>query len=143
LIFQECQWLTALYCHYVDRGEASRIADLFTVDGICKVGGEHHGRDQIRKAIRAREENKDRISRHVCNNFVLNSVSDTAASGTVYLTLYRSDGPEDRKIAELEGPVVIGEYRDKYVKTSEGWRFSYREVEASFFLEEPDYGTKD
>lgn len=131
-IFHECQRLTTLYCHYVDHGEASRIADLFSVDGICKVGGEHRGRDQIRKAFRVREENKGRISRHVCNNFVLNSASDTEASGTVYLTLYRSDGPEDRKIAELEGPVVVGEYRDKYVKTSEGWRFSYREVEASF-----------
>jgi len=131
-IFQECQRLTALYCHYVDHGEASKIADLFSEDGICVVGGKHRGRDQIRKAFRVREENKGRISRHVCNNFVLHSVNDTEASGTVYLTLYRSDGPEDRKIAKLEGPVVVGEYRDKFVKTNEGWRFSLREIEASF-----------
>lgn len=131
-IFYECQRLTVLYCHYIDHGKASKVAELFSEDGICMVGGEYRGREQICKAFLMREENKGRISRHVCNNFVLNSVSDSEASGTVYITLYRSDGPEDRKFAELEGPVVVGEYRDKYVKTLDGWKIAYREVEASF-----------
>ena len=33
-IERECQRLVTAYCHYVDHGEAERIADLFREDGV-------------------------------------------------------------------------------------------------------------
>ena len=34
LIERECERLVAQFCHYVDHGQAQRIADLFSEDGV-------------------------------------------------------------------------------------------------------------
>ncbi|MCH8850460.1 MAG: nuclear transport factor 2 family protein [Chloroflexi bacterium] len=72
------------------------------------------------------------MSRHVCNDFLLNIIDEDHAEGTVYLTLYRHDGEPGRRLSPLEGPQMVGEYRDRFVRTSEGWRFAHREIEISF-----------
>ena len=35
-------------------------------------------------------------------------------------------------MAPLEGPQIVGEYRDRFVRTPDGWRFARREIEVSF-----------
>ena len=57
------------------------------------------------------------------------------ATGVVYLTLYRYDGDPERKASPLEGPQMVGEYRDQFVLTSEGWRIKDRRIHVNFVRE--------
>jgi len=94
------------------------------------------GQEQLRKGFGAREANTARMSRHVCNNLLLEVIDNDHAEGTVYLTLYRHDGEEGRKLSPLEGTAVVGEYRDRFVRTAQGWRFEERRIFVSFLREE-------
>lgn len=132
-IERECERLVTKYCHYVDHGEAAKIADLFTEDGVWQSAKTTMtGRDQVRKGFQRRQDNKGRMSRHVCNNLLIDVISATEATGTVYLTLYRHDGETERPFSPLEGPLKVGEYRDRFLKTKEGWRFARREILVNF-----------
>ena len=133
LIENECQRLVTLYCHYIDHGEAERVAELFSKDGRW-VSDQvtMDGVEQIRKGFAQRQANAKRMSRHVCNNFHVEVQDEDHAEGCVYLTLYRHDGKEGRALSRLEGPALVGEYRDSFVRTREGWRIANRKMEASF-----------
>jgi ketosteroid isomerase-like protein len=132
-IERECERLVTRYCHHCDHGEAARVADLFTEDGIWESPeAKLVGRDQIREGFQRRQDMKERMSRHVCNNLLVDVVNENEAEGTVYLTLYRHDGEAGRPFAPLDGPVMVGEYRDHFLKTDEGWRISRRTVVVSF-----------
>ena len=133
LIERECERLVTRYCHYVDHGEAERIADLFAKEGVWRGPGVvMDGQDELRKGFAARQANRARMSRHVCNNLLIDVIDEDRAEGTVYLTLYRHDGEEDRRVSPLEGPELVGEYRDRFVRTAEGWRFAERVTRVSF-----------
>ena len=86
LIERECERLVTAYCHYVDHGEAERIAELFSEDGVwTSAEATMDGREAIRKAMAVRQANVARMSRHVCNNFLLDIIDADHAEGTVYL----------------------------------------------------------
>ena len=132
-IERECERLVSRDCHFVDHGEAERIADRFAKEGVwVSPQVTMEGIDQVRAGFRRRQENRGRISRHVCNNCVIDVIDQDHAEGCVYLTLYRHDGEEGRGMAPLEGPQIVGEYRDRFVRTPDGWRFARREIEVSF-----------
>jgi hypothetical protein len=134
LIERECQRLVTLYCHYVDHGHAERIADLFTDDGVWRSAEvTMAGREQLRRGFEQRQANRRRASCHVCTSLLVEVTDADHAEGCAYLTLYRHDGEEGRTFSPLDGgPVVVGEYRDRFVRTQDGWRFAVREIEVSF-----------
>jgi hypothetical protein len=133
LIERECERLVTQYCHYVDHDEAAKIADLFTEDGVWKSAQfTMTGLDQLRKGFQGRQDNKGRMSRHVCNNLLVDVISETEAVGTVYLTLYFHDGEIGRASSPTDSLQKLGEYRDRFVKTKEGWRFARRESVTNF-----------
>jgi ketosteroid isomerase-like protein len=136
LIERECERLVTSYCHYIDHGEAARVAELFSQDGRW-VSPEltMDGIEQVRRGFEQRQANTKRMSRHVCNNFRVDVEDANHAEGCVYLTLYRHDGEEGRALSPLEGPQMVGEYRDSFVRTKAGWRFSSREIQVSFMRE--------
>ena len=128
-----CYRLVTDYCHFVDHGEASRIADLFTEDGVWRSPEQTmSGKDELRAGFQAREDNKGRMSRHVCNNFRLFEIGENQAKGRVYLTLYRHDGEPGRAFSPLNGPAVVGEYEDEFVRTEDGWRIKHRAIKVDF-----------
>jgi hypothetical protein len=133
LIERECARLVTQYCHYVDHDEAAKIADLFTEDGVWKSAQfTMIGRHQIRKGFQKRQDNKGRMSRHVCNNLLIDVISETEAIGTVYLILYFHDGDPGRTSSPTDSLQKLGEYRDRFAKTKDGWRFARRESVANF-----------
>ena len=138
-IERECQRLVTAYCHYVDHGEAAKIAELFTDDGQwLSPDIKMIGREKLEKGFGVRQANTARMSRHVCNNLLINVIDEDNAEGVVYLTLYRYDGEVDRKFSPMdEQPAMVGEYRDKFVRTDEGWRFSKRVIDISFIRLKP------
>jgi len=136
-IERECERLIAKYCYYVDHDEATRVADLFTDDGVWKnVNVTMTGRDRIRAGFQKRQDNQGRMSRHVCTNTLIDVISETEASGTVYMSLYYHDGEVERETSPTNCLQKLGEYRDRFVKTNEGWRFGYREVISNFWKDQ-------
>jgi ketosteroid isomerase-like protein len=133
LIERACERLMAQYCHLVDHGEAARVADLFTEDGVWASSEvTSSGREEIRKVFQARQDRADRMSRHVCTNALIDVVDRDTARGVVYLTLYRHDGAPGRATSPTQPPAMIGEYRDEFKRTTAGWRFHRREFVLSF-----------
>ena len=137
-IERECERLIAQYCHYVDHDEAAKIADLFTIDGVwTNVNITMNGHDKIRAGFQKRQDNRRRMSRHVCTNTLIDVINENEAVGTVYMTLYFHDGEPGRELSPTDCLQKLGEYRDRFVKTEQGWRFSRREV-VSNFLRNPE-----
>lgn len=138
-IERECERLVTAYCHYVDHGEAARIAELFTEDGVwASAQVTLSGQEKIREAMVQRQANAARMSRHVCNNFLIEVLDEDHAEATVYLTLYRHDGEEGRSFSPLSGPLMVGEYRDRFLRTASGWRIAHREIEVDFLRREAE-----
>jgi len=133
LIERACERLMAEYCHLVDHGQAARVADLFTENGVwSSPRTTMAGRPAIRDGFRRRQDRADRASRHVCCNPLTEVQDETHASGVIYLTLYRHDGEAGEPITPMAALAAVGEYRDVFVRTAEGWRFERRDFVASF-----------
>lgn len=133
LIERECERLVTRYCHLVDHGQAAQVAELFTEDGAwASPEATVTGREQIRASFQRRQDAAARMSRHVCGNLLIDVEDADHASGVVYLTLYRHDGDPARRISPSAAPSVVGEYRDRFRRTPDGWRIARREVEVSF-----------
>lgn len=133
LIERACARLVTEYCHFVDHGEAAKIAGQFTEDGVWASPRDMRtGREAIAKSFQKRQDNTGRMSRHVCSNLLIDVIDESNATGVVYLTLFRDDGDPARRASPSQLPDVIGEYRDSFVRTAEGWRFKRREVHVSF-----------
>lgn len=127
---QACAALVTRYTHLVDEGQASQVADLFTADGVwSSPESTLEGQDAIRAAFLRREQS-GRRSRHVCTNVAIEVEDEGHASGLCYLTLFRTDAegsPARGTTADL-----VGVYRDRFVRTDDGWRFASRLTEVSF-----------
>ena len=132
LIERECERLIVAYSHYIDFGDAARVAELFTDDGVWQSPEARlAGRTAIERAFTQRQANTGRRSRHVCTNIAIDVVAPERATGVCYFTLYRADAVEG-KTAPVEGPEIVGEYRDTYVLTPDGWRISERIASTGF-----------
>jgi hypothetical protein len=135
LVERACERLIVEYARRVDFGEAGAIADLFTEDGRWE-GTELvlDGREAIREWFENRERLTRRVSRHVCTNVAVEAQSATEATSLCYMLDYR----HDRREGEPAGPVVaehpkyVGELRDSFRLTDDGWRFSSRLVTVAF-----------
>ncbi|MBD3848319.1 ketosteroid isomerase-like protein [Bosea sp. OAE752] len=114
----------------IDHGEADRIGALFTEDaGLYGVGPDKLGRAAIATWGAERAAMRERRSRHVQSNILIEPVSSDAAHGCVVLTLYRHDGPGPGAAA----PFLICEYADRYRKEPDGaWRFAERRLAVLF-----------
>lgn len=133
LIERACERLIQQYCHWTDHGVAARVADLFTEDAVwTSATNTMNGRDKIRRGFQSRQDNTRRMSRHVCTSSLIDVIDESNAAGVVYLTLYRHDGESERATSPTQAPSMIGEYRDAFVRTAEGWRFKRREIHVSF-----------
>ena len=130
---QACAALITRYTHLVDEGQASGVADLFTDDGVwASPEASFEGREAIRAAFLRREQS-GRRSRHVCTNVAIVLEGEDAASGLCYLTLFRTDA--EGTPARGTVPDLVGVYRDRFVRTEDGWRFVSRRTEVTFVRE--------
>jgi hypothetical protein len=135
LIERECERLINQYCLFVDFGEASRIADLFTEDGWWENESIRMvGQDGIRREFGKRQDVSRRTSRHLCTNVLIDVIDRDHATGVCYLINYRHDSQTG--VAEMPAPAdtpkFVGEYRDTFVRTAGGWRFATRRCDITF-----------
>ena len=130
-----CERLIVEYSRRVDFGEAAGIADLFTDDATWEgVDLLLTGREEIRAWFTRRQELTRRVSRHLCTNIAVDVIGPDSATSLCYLVNYRHDRREGDLAMPAPGdiPKFVGECRDAFARTAEGWRFSRRKVELSF-----------
>jgi ketosteroid isomerase-like protein len=133
MIERACMRLITDYSHFVDSGEAARVADQFTEDGVWAWGKTIlDGQAAVRRGFERRQANVGLISRHVCTNIKLDIVDADHVEGVTYLTLFRHDGEPGRATSPAEAPSMIGEYRDRFTRTADGWRFQRRDLFVEF-----------
>lgn len=132
-IERACKRLSHAYSKHLDFREYEAFVELFAEDGILNTGVELNGKEAIREGMKHRS---DRLrSRHVVTNLIVDVIDEDHAEGVTYLTLYRMVTEEARNpsnVLPLEGPAAVGHYTDKYIRTSEGWRFDSRILEFAF-----------
>lgn len=125
------------YTRFVDFGEAERIAELFTADGVWDGPGVRmEGQDEIRRFFKAREGVTRRTSRHVITNIAIDLHGDGEATALSYLVNFRHDSRGDVVLPVPAGlPKYVGEYHDRFVRTPAGWRFLERRFVNTFLRE--------
>lgn len=114
----------------IDNGKSDGIGDLFTEDAaMFGVGPDKVGRAAIAAWGADRAKMKERRSRHVQSNILIEPVSPGNARGSIVLTVYRHDGTGPGSAA----PLLVCEYTDSYRHGPDGvWRFAERRLSVLF-----------
>ena len=110
--------LYATYNLALDGGDAQGWADTFVEDGVF---ANNTGRAALVAFAEGFTEQQAGHARHWNTNIHLTKTADGAA-GTCYLMLMNAG-------ARPHSVIVTGTYHDTLVKTSDGWRFTSRQVE--------------
>ncbi len=123
--------LSIVFARYVDTRDYEKLIALFTPDGVLDRRGELVvGPDAIRGMMDARPP--ELRTRHICTNIEITPTGDPTAEGLTVFTLYRGQEKNAAEPVELTGPAFVGEYKDQFRKTAEGWRIARREVRLIF-----------
>jgi hypothetical protein len=123
-----CTRLINLYTLLNDANDWQGVALLYAQDGsMARPSAPDQpirGREAILAAFLSRPA---RAARHIVSNVVVDAQSETEASAYSVLTLFQGLPNPDGglPIRDPKGPLV-GFYKDKLVKTAEGWRFAER-----------------
>lgn len=131
---RDCERLTYRYCRFADFGHASRLAELFTEDGVFATPEMTlRGRLEIARTFAERESLTDLQTLHLCTNIDVEPVREDAAWGWVYLCLFRRWKP-----AASSGPVpvtmpsLVAAYEDSYVRRGGEWLIARRSQRVLF-----------
>lgn len=130
---REISFLKAMYCAGCDDDHnGDTVAALFVPTGVwaTSMSGEHHGHDAIRAFFRSvRDSKRMKYSTHMVTNEVINVFGDIANATWSFTMMYTS--PDEKRYR------ILGFYRDTFVRTAVGWRFTslYSEVQDYAILE--------
>jgi hypothetical protein len=112
----------------VDNGSADTIHELFVDNGELTLGSTvMRGREEIAAWGRARVNAGGR-SRHVCTNMRFVTTDGDQVDGSTLLTVYLADDTTPDPTV----PAAVCEYQDRFIRTSEGWRFVSRRSVVNF-----------
>ena len=128
----DCRELSIAYARTLDFCDYDAFANLFTDDAVLSAGPLIEGREAIRNWLAKRPD--ELRSRHVLTNIFIDPVDADHARGISYLSLYRHLGEESRAPdpVTFDGPVAIGHYDDRFLRTDAGWRFERRTLQLAF-----------
>lgn len=117
--YAEITQLYHTYVHAIDSGDAETWADTFTADGVF---GNATGRDALVAFAEGFHAQQQGYARHWNGGIKITPTAE-GADGRCYLILYNV-GSRPPTVT------VTGVYIDTLVRTSDGWRFQTRRVEA-------------
>lgn len=125
-----CAKLVNQFAVYSDLGRYEELAALFTEDGRYARPTEPanfvEGRSNLLASLKARP--KDRLTRHLVTNVLIEVTSPTTARGFSYVTQYAgtTDKPAATHGWRANPSQLVGEYADDYVLTPDGWKIRQR-----------------
>lgn len=123
----QCQKLCNQFANYNDQNDFEAVCNLFTEDGSFRRPSvpdtEIKGREKIYQAFLQRPP---LVIRHIVSNCVIDVVSETEAKGHSYLIFLAAPLTDENPLPLNAGPLHVGEFKDKFVKTEDGWKFKER-----------------
>ena len=123
----DCERLIKHYVNLNDAQDWPAVARLYTEDAVFRrpSGGDPiMGREAILASFQARPP---RVQRHVIANVVVEVEDADHARAFCAILLYQGDPAPDGELPEMSGnSPLVGWFRDKLVRTAEGWRFAER-----------------
>jgi SnoaL-like domain len=125
-----CRDLSIEYAEIVDSQDYERLREIFSEDSA--FGRPANPNDVIRgvaniiASFNARP--RTRVSRHFISNVRVRLETPDSAVGSCLVLLYIADAsePETLEGRQAESKQLIGVYRDRYIRTKQGWRFAER-----------------
>jgi ketosteroid isomerase-like protein len=129
-IERACTQLVLKSLRAFDERDWQTYAQLFAEDGVFIRANEPDqpltGRAAIQAALAARPVN--RLTVHLCTNIQIDVLDSDRAQGHCYLLLYSGDASHPESSAGRPADCIqrVGEYRDRFVQTPEGWRIALR-----------------
>ncbi|MCJ2187667.1 nuclear transport factor 2 family protein [Novosphingobium beihaiensis] len=121
--------IRTLRLHYsalLDGGQASRMDEVFTEDAeVAVTVGTMKGLAEIRKSLAEAFVSFDTLGResfpflHAVANHQITLTGPDTAQGSCYLLDFVTDRPEERHPF-----LLLGLYRDQYLRTGAGWRIA-------------------
>jgi hypothetical protein len=137
-IERACERIVHAYARALDSGDMSAAADFFAEHGSfarpMAPGQVIQGRETIRAALLTRP--KTLLTKHLVTNVMIDIVSRDEARGISYLTMISTTPPHDAVAPYVSaGPIYFGEFRDRFVREGEEWKFLERRgsIEMKFF----------
>ncbi|GAA0320280.1 hypothetical protein GCM10009087_33240 [Sphingomonas oligophenolica] len=125
---------TRLINHYAvlnDQARWEEVVALYTDDGLMTrptaPDAPIIGREALLASFFSRPP---RVSRHIVGNIVVTVEDAMSASAFSMILLFTGAIVEDG--LPVAGAPLVGEYRDRFALTPEGWRFSERRGALSF-----------
>lgn len=113
--------LAARYCWALDTGEYEALREVFTEDAFALLGGtECFGVDAIIERVSTALGHLD-ASQHLVGSHVVDVDSDTATHRCYLQAQHVLRGTEGGDLW-----MVAGQYEDRAVRTSDGWRIEHR-----------------
>lgn len=129
----DCARLINLYANLNDSGRWEEVAALYADDGAMARPAAPdqliRGRETILESFLARPA---RYARHVVANIVVEVENADAARAESRILLFTAKAGAGDGLPELSGLPLVGEYRDRLVRTADGWRFAERRGSLSF-----------
>lgn len=123
----DCERLIRHYVNLNDAQDWPAVAALYTEDAVFRrpSGGEAIvGREAILASFLARPP---RTQRHLMANTVVEVEDADTASAFSVIVLYQGDPAPDGELPAISSnSPLVGWFRDRLVRTREGWRFAER-----------------
>ena len=123
----DCERLIKRYVNLNDAQDWPAVAALYTEDAVFRrpSGGDPiEGREAMLASFLARPP---RTQRHVIANVVVEVEDADHARSFCAILLYQGDPARDGELPALSAnSPLVGWFRDKLVRTPEGWRFAER-----------------
>ncbi len=128
-IERACERLIYVYVRALDLGDMAGAADCFAENGsMARPMAPHQvvdGREAILASLLTRP--KTLLTKHLASNVMIDVESRSAARGLSYLTMIACTPAADAAPPfESAGPVYFGEFRDRFVRVGEAWKFFER-----------------
>jgi hypothetical protein len=124
----DCERLIRLYVNFNDAQDWEGCATLYTPDARMgrpsQPGTFVEGRSAILAAFRARPP---RAQRHTVSNVVVDVEDADHARAFSVIVLYQGEPSPDGGLPVMSAnSPLVGWYRDRLVRTANGWRFAER-----------------
>jgi hypothetical protein len=125
---EEIRDVLVLYAKTLDKRDYGGLRGVFTADatGDYHEAGRHEGRDQLSAFVEG-ALSQCGPTQHLLGSIDVNVQGDTATAHCYLTAIHVGKKPG------YEGKIltVWGSYRDRLVRTAEGWRIKHRELETT------------
>ncbi|MGA3295346.1 MAG: nuclear transport factor 2 family protein [Candidatus Acidiferrales bacterium] len=127
---QACAALAIEYAEIVDSEEYARFREIFAEDAAFTLPMNPQdtirGVDNIIATFTSRP--RTRLTQHIISNIRVRIETPETAAGTCRVLLFTADAaePETAEGRKASPKQLLGTYYDRYVRTTDGWRFAER-----------------